>query len=148
MRRVMAMVAVVALSVAACGGGSDGIVVADVRMGQPTGPNAAVYFTASNGGDKADRLVGASTDVAASVEIHESTMADDGTMGMQPVDALDLPAGGELTLEPGGYHLMLVDADRLDIGDVVQVTLNWENAGEMTVDVEVVDPSETMDMGG
>ena len=142
------MVAVVALSVAACGGGSDRIVVTDVRMGQPTGPNAAVYFTASNGGDEADRLIGASTDVAASVEIHESAMADDGTMGMAPVDGLDIPAGGELTLEPGGYHLMLVDADRLDIGDVVQVTLDWEKAGEMTVDVEVVDPSETMDMGG
>jgi len=148
MRRVVATMAVVAVSLAACGGGSDGIVVTDARMGQPTGPNAAVYFTASNSGEQADRLIGASTDVATSVEIHESTMADDGTMGMQPVDGLDITPGGELTLEPGGYHLMLVDAERLDVGDMVEVTLNWEKAGEMTVDVEVVDPSETMDMGG
>lgn len=146
-RRVAALAVLGALVVGACGGGS-GVDVTNARMGQPTGPNAAVYFTASNQGDEADRLVGASTDAAASAEVHETVMAEDGTMTMQSVEALDLPAGGTLVLEPGGYHLMLIDAERAEVGDTVKVTLTWEEAGEMTVDVEVVDPGETMDMGG
>lgn len=142
---------VIALAIGACGGDGGGTVeISDARVGQPTGPNAALYFTASSGGE-ADRLVGASTDVAASVELHETTMGDDGTMGMQPVEGLDLPAGGELVLEPGGYHLMLVDADRLEVGDTIEVTTSWEQAGDLTIEAEVVEPGETvggdMDMG-
>lgn len=130
------------LLLAACSGGG-GPEISDARLGQPTGPNAAVYFTATGGGD-ADRLVGATTDVAGSVQIHETTMGDDGTMSMQPVGGLDLPADGALVLEPGGYHLMLLDADRLEIGDTIEVILEWETAGEQTIEAEVVDPGDTM----
>jgi hypothetical protein len=84
------------------------------------------------------------TDVAASVEIHESSMGDDGAMSMQPVDRLDLPADDDLVLEPGGYHLMLLDVDRLEVGDTVEVTLSWEQAGDMTIEAEVVAPGDTM----
>lgn len=146
MKRIGSVVALAALLTAACGGGG-GLEVTEARMGQPTGPNAAVYFTVSNDGDQADRLVDVSTDVAASVHIHETTMAEDGTMGMQQVEGLDVPAGGTLVLEPGGYHLMLIDADRLNVGDTVQLTLEFEKAGAMTIDVDVVDPGDTMDMG-
>jgi copper(I)-binding protein len=82
--------------------------------------------------------------VAASVELHETTMGSDGTMSMARIDRLDLPADGSLVLEPGGYHLMLVDADRLEVGETVEVTLIWETAGEMAVEAEVVDPGETL----
>jgi copper(I)-binding protein len=147
-RRVEALLLLGALLVVACGGGDGGLEVTEARMGQPTGPNAAVYFTVSNGGDQPDRLIAASTGVAASVQVHETAMAEDGTMSMHEVDGLDLPAGGTLALEPGGYHLMLIDAERADVGDTVQVTLDWENAGEMTIDVEVVAPGDTMETGG
>ncbi|MGD2103116.1 MAG: copper chaperone PCu(A)C [Acidimicrobiia bacterium] len=134
-----------ALLLAACGG-SGGPEISDARLGQPTGPNAAVYFTATSGGD-ADRLVGATTDVAGSVQIHETMMGDDGTMSMQAVEALDLPADGTLVLEPGGYHLMLLGADRLEVGDTIEVTLEWETAGEQMIEAEVVDPGDTMTDG-
>ena len=71
-------------------------------------------------------------------------MGSDGTMSMARIDRLDLPADGSLVLEPGGYHLMLVDADRLEVGETVEVTLIWETAGEMAVEAEVVDPGETL----
>lgn len=148
MRRVGALVALGLLLMVACGGGDGALEVSEARMGQPTGPNAAVYFKVSNNGNQADRLLGASTDVASSVQIHETAMADDGTMSMTEVEGLDVPVGGTLALEPGGYHLMLIDAERADVGDTVQVTLDWENAGEMTIDVEVVEPGDTADMGG
>lgn len=137
--RRLGVVALVFVLLTACSG--DGILVTQARIGQPTGPNAALYLTASSDGG-ADRLVAADTTVAAAVELHETTMGDDGTMSMGSVDAFQLPAEEELVLEPGGYHLMLIDADRLDVGDVVEVTLTWEDAGEMIVEAEVVGPAE------
>lgn len=125
-------------------GGSERLEVGEARIGQPTGPNAALYFTASSG--SADRLLGADTDAAASVELHESVMGDDGTVGMKPIDGLDL-TDGTMTLEPGGYHLMLVEARRMEIGDTIEVTLHWEKAGDVVIEAVVVDPAETMSDG-
>jgi hypothetical protein len=70
-------------------------------------------------------------------------MGDDGSMRMRPVEALDLPADGTLILEPGGYHMMLINAARLEVGDTVDVTLVWETAGDMTIVAEVVEPGDT-----
>jgi hypothetical protein len=123
------------------------VTVADVRIGQPAGPNAALYLTASAEG-RGDRLTGAETDVARVVEIHESTTADDGTVAMRPVDGVEIPEGGSLVLEPGGLHLMLVDVERLEVGDAIEVTLMWETAGEMTVEAQVVDPGDTVGHDG
>lgn len=39
---------------------------------------------------------------------------------------------------------MLVDVDGLALGATVEVTLVWENAGEMMVEAEVVGPDETV----
>lgn len=129
--------------VAACGGMEGELVVSDVRIGMPTGPNAALYFTVENDTDGADELLGASAPVAASVQIHETLAGEDGTMGMQPVDApLEVSANGRLVFEPGGLHLMLVDVDRLEVGDRVDVTLTWQNAGEMDIEAMVVEPQD------
>lgn len=143
MMKRFTLLAAMGLMIAACGGDGGGIEVSDARVGQPTGPNAGLYFTATSGGE-ADRLLGATTESAASVELHESSVGDDGTMSMQPIDGLDLPADGELVLEPGSYHLMLIDAERLEVGDTVEVTIAWERAGDMTIEAEVVEPGDTM----
>ena len=141
---VLRFVVVVALMLAAgCGGGTDGLEISDARVGAPTGPNAAMDFTA-RGADEADTLRSASTDVANEIHIHETVISDEGTMSMRSVPRLELPAGGQLVLEPGGFHLMLVDVDELAVGGTIEVVLLWEVAGEMTVVAEVVDPSDTM----
>ncbi|MFZ0014304.1 MAG: copper chaperone PCu(A)C [Acidimicrobiia bacterium] len=140
-RRLIGFVAV-AMAVAACGGGVDSLTVSDQRIGEPTGPNAAMYFTVES--NSADRLLEASTAVAASVQIHETVMDDHGAMGMHALDSLDVPADTEVVLEPGGTHLMLIDVDRLRVGESVEVVLTWENAGEMKLDVEVVEAADTM----
>ena len=140
-KRVLLTCVLVAL--AACGGGDTrGIEVTDVRVGQPTGPNAALYLTASS--DVPDLLIGAETDAAIEVEIHETIMGDDGTMGMQPVESLRVGEGEDLVLEPGGFHLMLLDVARLEVGDEIEVTLIWESEGEMTVTATVVEPEDAM----
>jgi len=63
-----------------------------------------------------------------------------GTMAMRQVEGIDIPAGGEVMLEPGGFHIMLFDlAGPLTVGDTVPVTLTFEQAGEVKVDAEVRD---------
>ena len=141
-RHSLILIALLALVVSACGGGSDAPEVTDARVGQPTGPNAALYFTAQGYGTD-DALISASTDVAASVELHETVMGDDQTTSMRPVTSYPLPADGELVLEPGGLHIMFIDVDRLEVGSTVEVTLDWENAGEMRITAEVVSPADT-----
>lgn len=141
MVKVIAGLFLTALALSACGG-SDGIEVSEVRIGEPTGPNAALYLTATS--DEDDILIGAETDVASEVQMHETVMGDDGTMGMKPVQSLMVSEGEQLILEPGGLHLMLIDVDRLDVGSEVEVSLIWENAGEQVVTAEVVEPDETM----
>ncbi len=108
----------------------------DSMMGS-TG-NGVVYVTITNTGEEDDALVGAETDRAERIEIHEMIVAD-GTARMQPVDGpLPIPAGETVSLEPGGLHLMLVNlTEDIRLGDVYEVTLEFERAGEVTLQVPV-----------
>ena len=102
-----------------------------------TGTGAA-FMVIANGGTEVDVLLSGETDVAQVVEVHE--MADvDGVIEMRPlVDGLAISAGGEETLEPGGYHLMLIGLrEDLTNGKTFDLTLHFQNAGEVTVPVTV-----------
>lgn len=64
-----------------------------------------------------------------------------GMMTMQPVDSIEVPADGSVALEPGGYHVMLLDVKKeLVPGDTIEVTLTFERAGEVTVTADVREP--------
>lgn len=136
---------VLVVTIAACGGES-GLEITNARLAVPAGPNAALYFTASD--SETDVLVGARTAVADSVEIHQVVMGEDGTMGMQPLDSLEVTADEDLVLSPGVMHLMLINADRLVEGDEITVTLQWEKAGDVSIQVPVVAPQDAVDEGG
>ena len=59
-------------------------------------------------------------------------------MIMQPVDSIDLAAGGQVTFEPGGYHVMLINLNRdLSAGDTFTITLHFQNADDLPVTVTV-----------
>ena len=74
------------------------------------------------------------TDIAASVEIHQMSM-EGGTMQMRELtDGLSLPAGEAVALAPGGYHLMFIDPKPLREGDTFLATLTFENAGTKEVE--------------
>ena len=101
------------------------------------GANSAAYMTIRNPGNQPDRLVKATSDVAKVVELH-TVEEQNGVMSMHPVEGIDVPANGEATLKPGGFHVMLIALTRdLKVGDTVTVTLTFANAGDMTVQAKV-----------
>lgn len=105
--------------------------------GMPTG---AAFLTIRNDGETADRLLGASTDRAETVEMHRGVM-EDGIARMRPVEAVDLPAGEEIAFAPGGYHFMLIGLDgALVEGTRFPLTLEFEKAGEVVVEIAVDAP--------
>lgn len=113
----------------------------DVWSRPSAGPNGVVYMRLLNAGDAPDRLTGARSDVADSVEIHENRM-EGNVMRMRPVpEGIPLPAGAAVELQPGGLHLMLIGLKRaLKPGDRVQVILQFEISGPLPVDSEVREP--------
>ncbi len=63
-----------------------------------------------------------------------------GVMQMREMTSLALPAGEAVALAPGGYHIMLVSlAAPLEIGQTFDVTLDFEDADDQVVTVEVLD---------
>jgi copper(I)-binding protein len=104
----------------------------------PPGAKVGVtYMEIRNSGAKPARLVGASTPLARKVEMHVTTH-EGGVARMREVKGLEVPAGERLELRPGGSHFMLVDLVRpLAKGERIPLTLRFEGAGEMTVEVEV-----------
>jgi periplasmic copper chaperone A len=70
------------------------------------GTTGAGFLTLSNGGTTAETLVSVKSPVAASVEVHRSSLVG-GVSRMERVERLAVPARGAVTLAPGGYHLML-----------------------------------------
>jgi copper(I)-binding protein len=99
--------------------------------------NGAVYMTLVNEGGSPDVLVGAETDAAEVVELHESKMEGD-AMKMSRVPDIQVPAGGSAKLEPGGLHLMLIDLRwELTPGDTIPLTLQFEKSGTITIEAEV-----------
>jgi copper(I)-binding protein len=156
----------IALVVAACGGDNVGVKVTDAwARNSPMAASAgAAYMVIENIGATADALIGASSTVAKSTEVHEtvqmpaesaaasggmstggmespaasSGMSTGGMLGMQPVDRVEIPAGGTLELKPGSYHIMLIGLNQeLKAGDRIEITLKLEKAGEVKVTVEV-----------
>lgn len=104
----------------------------------PVAPTAATYLTVHNRGSEDDRLIGASTTSAGRAELHEHRHAD-GLMKMQQVAAIELPAGSEIRLAPMGYHVMLFElARQAKDGERFPLTLQFEKAGELTIEVPVM----------
>ena len=97
-------------------------------------------MTLTNGGEVDDRLVAVASPAAARVEIHEMKMDGD-VMRMREVEGgLIIPAGEIVSLVPGGYHIMFMDlVGPMVSGEMAEVTLTFERAGEVTRTVPIVD---------
>lgn len=103
--------------------------------------NGAIFLTLHNPGTMADKLVGASTPVAATVELHQNAVDANGVATMTKVDAIEIPAGQQVSLSPEGYHIMLMGLTApLMAGTPFDVTLDFETAADVTLSVTVTAP--------
>jgi copper(I)-binding protein len=98
--------------------------------------NGAAFLVIENTG-AADRLIAVSGEVSERAELHHHMMAGD-VMKMRRVEAVEVPANGTAALQPGGLHIMLIGLKQpLQEGERFPLTLTFEAAGEVTVEVAV-----------
>lgn len=99
----------------------------------------AVYLSIENGGAAPDRLLDAATPIAKAAHLHTSLQGADGMMQMQPVEGgIEIAPGASHVLESGADHLMLMGlVTRPAEGESFPLTLTFEGAGEVTVEVTV-----------
>jgi periplasmic copper chaperone A len=99
----------------------------------------ALYFRVMNPTGTVYRLKGGKMGIADSLDPMITTHQGEGTqamVGMESVDELEVPAGGKLTLEPGGNHLMVMGLKQHPAeGTKVPVTLVFE-PGPINIEVE------------
>lgn len=147
MKRIIVVLLSAALLLSACGA-KEGIEISDVwARTSMQGMNSAVYFMIQNHNAGADELIGAASDVADAVEVHESKMEGD-VMMMNRVEAVALEPSAKVEFKPGGYHVMLIGLKQdLKAGDEITVTLQFRDSPDITVKATVKDASGMQNMG-
>ncbi len=134
------VVAFLLVTVVGCGQehSGDPIVVRDawIREPPPRSP-AAGYLVIENRGGAPVALVAATTEAAGQTEIHVMEYKDD-RMTMRQVSELQIPAGEEVALKPGGTHLMLMELRQpLRDGDEVELVLRFGDGTERRIQMPV-----------
>lgn len=108
-----------------------------VRSLPPSVDNTSAYMTLHNTSEQTVELTGAVTPMAGTVMLH-TTMNHDGMLHMQHVTSASIPAQGELVLESGGMHMMLMDLKQHPKpGDEVELTLLFADGSSQTVKLAV-----------
>jgi copper(I)-binding protein len=129
-----------ALSPALVSAHSDGGIVIEhawVREAPPVAKMLAAYMTIENHTGKDHVLTGVTSSSFKKIEMHKS-MQKDGMATMQKQKQLTIPAGDEIKLQPGGYHLMLFNPSKpLKAGDEVNFTLKFANGSVTTITAKV-----------
>ncbi len=103
----------------------------DITRPMPGMRMGAAYFVLTNNTDEPIRITGVTSPQFAAVEIHE-TRIEDGIARMREIDALVVPPRGNVTLERGGKHLMLMRPG--DLGEVVTLLLMSDDVPLLTID--------------
>lgn len=107
------------------------------RATPPGAKTGLVFFSIDNASNRAERLLRASTPVAAGVVMHQMAQSG-GMMTMRAVPSLEIGPGMKLELGPGGYHLMLVDLrQQLKVGERFPLILTFQRIGTVTTTVLV-----------
>ena len=137
MKRIVVLMLSAAILLTACGA-KEGIEVHDAWARASTqGANSAVYFVIQNHNAEADELVGAASDAADAVEIHESKMDGD-VMMMNRVEAVVLEPATKVEFMPGGLHIMLIGLEQdLKAGNEIEVTLQFRDSPDITLKAAV-----------
>jgi copper(I)-binding protein len=108
-----------------------------LRQPPPGQTSVAIYMELHNGGSAPLAVVGARVEGAASASVHGHRHAD-GMMRMYPVPRLEIAPGAELSLQPGGYHLMVGGmGSALQPGALLPFCLRLEDGVEQCAEARV-----------
>jgi copper(I)-binding protein len=143
MKLALALFAALAVATAAAAASTSLAVRDGWSRPAPAGGNGVGYFTVANHGAKAETLTGVESPLAQRVEMHSMSMAG-GVMKMGPVTSVAVPAGGQVSFAPNGYHLMLIGLKRpLALGDKAPLTLTFASGAKVatTLSVGVMAPN-------
>ena len=109
-----------------------------VREAPPASTVLAAYMVLKNTADTPRTITRIDSPDFRDAQIHR-TVVEDGVAKMLPVKQLQLPASGNVTLEPGGLHLMLFDPQRpLRDGDSIILIIHASDGDSITVHAPVV----------
>lgn len=141
MKRTLLLIMGLTFLLGACSPG-EGIEVRDAWMRPAAqGGNGAVYFVIENHSSETHEMIGAASDIAEAVEVHESRMSGD-VMEMHQLTFVSLGPDAEVVFEPGGLHIMLVGLkEELEVGDEIEATLQFRNFEDLTIRVPVQEAS-------
>jgi periplasmic copper chaperone A len=104
-----------------------------VRVPAPSKTETALYVVLENLSARRRKVVSASTDAAAAVEMHEMRM-EGKTMVMTPVAEVAIPAKGKTSFNPNGLHIMLFGLKaRPAVGETINVTLRLDDGSTVPV---------------
>ena len=126
-------------ALAACGDDGDepAVVIDNARARFTTTDLGAVYFDVRVTG-AGDALIAAATEIADDAQLHEIATVDGSAMMREVAGGIPIAPGGSVSLRPGGYHVMLLGVAEVPApGETFALTLEFERAGRVTVDVAV-----------
>jgi len=123
-------------------GAADNVSIQDpyVRLAPPNAPATGAFMVIKNNGDKDVKVLKADNPVSKFTELH-THLNEGGVMKMRPVPSIEVKAKGEAVLKPGGLHVMMIDLKApMKEGDVVPITLSFDDGSTKQVDAKVVRP--------
>ncbi|KAA0960667.1 copper chaperone PCu(A)C [Microbacterium sp. ANT_H45B] len=138
--RMTAILTVSLLALTGCAAGSapaetksapagDVVTIDDAWVKAADDGMSAAFGVLSNSGDEDVTVVSVSSPSSDMLELHETVENESGEMVMREIEGgFVIPAGSELTLEPGGNHIMLMDLTApLLAGDEATFTLTFSD---------------------
>lgn len=142
MKQISLLAAGLVFSAGVMAGAADNVTVQDpyVRLAPPNAPTTGAFMVIRNTGDTDVKVLKADNPASRVTELH-THINDGGVMKMRPVPAIEIKAKGEAVLKPGSLHVMLIDLKApMKEGDVVPITLSFDDGSSKRVDAKVVRP--------
>lgn len=108
-----------------------------IRLAPPSAPTTAAFMVIRNNGEQDVKVVKAANPASKVTELH-THLHEDGVMKMRQVPNIEIKAKGQVVLQPSGLHVMMIDLKApLREGDVVPITLGFEDGSSKTFDARV-----------
>lgn len=142
MKQLSLLAAGLMLSAGVLAAAADNVTVQDpyVRLAPPNAPATGAFMVIKNTGDKDVKVLKADNPASRVTELH-THLNENGVMKMRPVPAIDVKAKGQAVLQPGGLHVMMIDLKApMKEGDIVPITLTFDDGSSKQVDAKVVRP--------